>query len=475
MGPDARVLVDKARKSAQEYKRVYMEEPPVVILVKEVAGIMQEYTQRGWGLRTNSLVSLLLAGTDATGHHLYQVDPSGTYFAWKASAIGKNMVNAKTFLEKRYSATMEIEDAVHTAILTLKEGMDGALSENLIEVGCPNATSMQTADIAAIVLHVTTIVLYGTYLGKRIYQNAVVKKTPVKDFWNDMDLTATIAWIYGIFRIAFLSHMRTDIGVLDDSTIEYWVRTGIMLDWFSFILGGQAVSSLVASLVKTATGAALFDPIKIGTTTVNPEKALKVLRLFILVTLTTLYSCWATLGVTLGASAYINWRRATYLVLGSFSTFISPMILVYFGGHVIRTLKDGGAPGVNSMDSKSNATKVEISKSAKNLEASPVVNQAGANPTGSLNPPSKSANTTPKPAKTAAQKNAEKVRALEIVIKMVTFALYFPTALYLYLWVLLNETLTGNYSAMLASKVVIDVYIWFATGFFSLYLLARMS
>jgi 20S proteasome subunit alpha 2 len=30
---------------------------------------------------------------------------------------------------------MEIEDAVHTAILTLKEGMDGALNESLIEVG----------------------------------------------------------------------------------------------------------------------------------------------------------------------------------------------------------------------------------------------------------------------------------------------------------------------------------------------------
>jgi hypothetical protein len=32
-----------------------------------------------------------------------QIDPSGSYFAWKASAIGKNMNNAKTFLEKRYS------------------------------------------------------------------------------------------------------------------------------------------------------------------------------------------------------------------------------------------------------------------------------------------------------------------------------------------------------------------------------------
>ena len=37
------------------------------------------------------------------------MDPSGSYFAWKASAIGKNMVNAKTFLEKRYNEEMELE------------------------------------------------------------------------------------------------------------------------------------------------------------------------------------------------------------------------------------------------------------------------------------------------------------------------------------------------------------------------------
>ena len=30
------------------------------------------------------------------------------------------MVNAKTFLEKRYSDDIELEDAIHTAILTLK-------------------------------------------------------------------------------------------------------------------------------------------------------------------------------------------------------------------------------------------------------------------------------------------------------------------------------------------------------------------
>lgn len=65
-------------------------------------------------------VSLLAAGYDDDGPHLYQIDPSGSYWAWKASAIGKNMVNAKTFLEKRYNEDIEIEDAIHTAILTLK-------------------------------------------------------------------------------------------------------------------------------------------------------------------------------------------------------------------------------------------------------------------------------------------------------------------------------------------------------------------
>ena len=33
--------------------------------------------------------------------YLFQCDPSGAYFAWKATAMGKNFVNGKTFLEKR--------------------------------------------------------------------------------------------------------------------------------------------------------------------------------------------------------------------------------------------------------------------------------------------------------------------------------------------------------------------------------------
>jgi len=132
MGPDSRVLVRKARKQAQAYYQLYKEQIPVAQLCREVATVMQEFTQSG-GVRPFG-VSLLLAGYDENGPQLYQIDPSGSYFAWKASAIGKNMTNAKTFLEKRYSDDMEIEDAIHTALLTLKEGFEGQISGNNIEV-----------------------------------------------------------------------------------------------------------------------------------------------------------------------------------------------------------------------------------------------------------------------------------------------------------------------------------------------------
>jgi len=133
MSPDSRVLIRKGRKKAQAYFRMYKDPITTAQLVKELASIMQEFTQSG-GVRPFG-VSLLIAGFDEAGPQLFQVDPSGSYWAWKASAIGKNMVNAKTFLEKRYNPEIELEDAIHTAILTLKEGFEGEMNEHNIELG----------------------------------------------------------------------------------------------------------------------------------------------------------------------------------------------------------------------------------------------------------------------------------------------------------------------------------------------------
>lgn len=133
MGPDYRLLVRKARKLAQQYFLMYNEPIPTIQLVQKVAYIMQEYTQSG-GVRPFG-VSLLIAGWDNDRSYLYQCDPSGAYFAWKATAMGKNHISGKTFLEKRYDDALEMEDAIHTAILALKEGFEGQMSPDNIEIG----------------------------------------------------------------------------------------------------------------------------------------------------------------------------------------------------------------------------------------------------------------------------------------------------------------------------------------------------
>ncbi|KAH0812408.1 hypothetical protein GEV33_010382 [Tenebrio molitor] len=133
MGPDYRLLVKQARKMAQKYFLTYREPIPTVQLVQRVAAVMQEYTQSG-GVRPFG-VSLLICGWDSGRPYLFQCDPSGAYFAWKATAMGKNYINGKTFLEKRYSEDLELDDAVHTAILTLKESFEGQMTADNIEVG----------------------------------------------------------------------------------------------------------------------------------------------------------------------------------------------------------------------------------------------------------------------------------------------------------------------------------------------------
>ncbi|KAJ3507578.1 hypothetical protein NM208_g15941 [Fusarium decemcellulare] len=167
MGPDYRVLVDRARKvSHTGYKRIYNEYPPTRILVQDVARVMQEATQSA-GVRPYG-VSLLVAGWDEGiepeeeetdsdsdngekkvnkktggihkgGPMLYQVDPSGSYYPWKATAIGKSATKAKTFLEKRYSEELELEDAIHIALLTLKDNIEGEMNGDTIEIGIVGA------------------------------------------------------------------------------------------------------------------------------------------------------------------------------------------------------------------------------------------------------------------------------------------------------------------------------------------------
>uniref|UniRef100_A0A915I0W9 Proteasome subunit alpha type 2 n=1 Tax=Romanomermis culicivorax TaxID=13658 RepID=A0A915I0W9_ROMCU len=159
-----RVLVDNARKKAVSYELQYGEESSPKELVNELATVMQEYTQSG-GVRPFG-VSLLVGGWDReNGPILYQVDPSGARFTWKATALGKNYVNSRTFLEKRYSEDLELDDAIHTALLTLKEGFDEEMTERNIQVAIINKDGYQFLSQQTIKDHISALFMLVEKIG----------------------------------------------------------------------------------------------------------------------------------------------------------------------------------------------------------------------------------------------------------------------------------------------------------------------
>jgi 20S proteasome subunit alpha 2 len=54
----------------------------------------------------------------------------------KGSAIGKNIVNAKVFGEKRRNNDIGLEDGIYTALSTLKDGFEGQMTEKTKEIFC---------------------------------------------------------------------------------------------------------------------------------------------------------------------------------------------------------------------------------------------------------------------------------------------------------------------------------------------------
>lgn len=120
---DARVLVNKARTESQSYRLSLEDSASVEYMTKYIAQLQQRYTQSG-GVRPFG-ISTLIAGFDIDKTpRLFQTEPSGTYFEWKANAIGRNSKTLREFLETNYKPNLDAKETIRLAVRTLNETVE---------------------------------------------------------------------------------------------------------------------------------------------------------------------------------------------------------------------------------------------------------------------------------------------------------------------------------------------------------------
>ncbi len=111
---DARKLIDQSRVQSQINRLSYDEPISIQSLVVNICDTMQMHTQYG-GVRPFG-VSLLVGGIDHDGPQLYTTDPSGSFWGWKATAIGKDADSVRDFFQEKYDTTLDLDGALSLAL-----------------------------------------------------------------------------------------------------------------------------------------------------------------------------------------------------------------------------------------------------------------------------------------------------------------------------------------------------------------------
>ncbi len=119
---DARVLVQRAQLTAQQHRITYDHPVDVLTVVKDVSDLKQITTQSG-GYRPFG-VSLLIGGVDDTGIRLFETDPTGIFFEYKATSIGEGEAVVDEILHKEYRESLTIKDGLRLAIKALSKAIE---------------------------------------------------------------------------------------------------------------------------------------------------------------------------------------------------------------------------------------------------------------------------------------------------------------------------------------------------------------
>ncbi|MEF8852024.1 MAG: archaeal proteasome endopeptidase complex subunit alpha [Haloarculaceae archaeon] len=143
---DARQLIDFARREAQVNQLRYGEPIGVETLTKAVTDHIQQYTQVG-GARPFG-VALIIGGIADGEPRLYETDPSGTPYEWKALAVGSDRGDIREYLEDHYEDGMDLDAGVGLALEALASVNNDELEPEGIGVATISVDDEQFSELS---------------------------------------------------------------------------------------------------------------------------------------------------------------------------------------------------------------------------------------------------------------------------------------------------------------------------------------
>jgi proteasome alpha subunit len=143
---DARQLIDFARRQAQVEQLRYGEPIGVETLTKSVTDHIQQYTQVG-GARPFG-VALIIGGVEDGQPRLYETDPSGTPYEWKALAVGADRGEIEDYLEEHYDEEMDLDGGIGLALSALASANEGQLSPEGIGAATIDAETATFSEVS---------------------------------------------------------------------------------------------------------------------------------------------------------------------------------------------------------------------------------------------------------------------------------------------------------------------------------------